>query len=74
MAACVALAISFPYQGSGDLYLRAAAVPDSGGKDDITVEENTVMEDITLVVVGVGEKRSGVESSASEKSNVANRG
>ena len=53
--------------------MRAAA-PDSGGKGDITVEENTLMEDITLVVVDVDEKMSGVESSASEKSNVANRG
>ncbi len=72
MATSVALAVSFPYQGS-ETYLRSAKGADGGG--DVTVEKDIVLEDITVVVDGnvevdAGEEMSGVDSSNNETSNI----
>jgi len=70
VAFSVVVAISFPYQGGSESYLRAAAAS-AGEKVDVVVEDATMLEEnITLAVVDVGEKISGVESSAIEKSNL----
>lgn len=63
MVTSVALAVSFPYQGAGETYLRSAASDvdasstgggmgdDSGGNGYVVLEEDIVVEDIAAVVV-----------------------
>ena len=74
MAISVALAISFPYQGGGDSYLRAVDAND-GEKVDSLVEDAIMLEeDATGLMdsnssVAAGTEMSGLESSTNEKSN-----
>jgi len=78
MAISVALAISFPYQGGGDSYLRAVDANDGDGEKVESLVKDAIMleEDATATglmdgnsSVAAGTEMSGLESSTNEKSN-----
>ncbi len=77
MAISVALAISFPYQGGGDSYLRAVDA-DDGEKVESLVEDAIMLEEDATATglmdsnssVAAGAEMSGLESSTNEKSSL----